>query len=338
VHLLALALASATLGGCREAPSAAPPSPDQVSAAANQAQAELVDAPTPPPDRLAPLAEGELDPRFLAKPACRLTRDGQILVAATPKEAVARVDGRLRVLAKSGAVDPSGAFFRAPGVTISIGRISAVAPVAEVPGVARRAESASAASKRSRSSACRPTGRVSGERPQRLPPVRSHCGFSTVCYKITYRNRRAAMRRRPFRPAFATPAETPIADINTTPLIDVMLVLLIMFILTVPLATHAVKIDIPPPDPRVLEEPETHRLAIAGDGSLSFDGAPIALSALPARLAFFRSAQPDGLLQLSSEAETRYEAFDKVLATVKGARITRLAFVGNERFEKEIER
>src|SRR3954447_20692763 len=107
--------------------------------------------------------------------------------------------------------------------------------------------------------------------------------------------------RRPLRPVFAAVADRPIAELNTTPLIDVMLVLLIMFILTVPLATHAVKINLPPPDPRIAVEPETHRLALDREGRIFFDGAPISAAALPARLAFFKEAQPDGLLQLSSE-------------------------------------
>ncbi|MBV8685067.1 MAG: biopolymer transporter ExbD [Alphaproteobacteria bacterium] len=144
------------------------------------------------------------------------------------------------------------------------------------------------------------------------------------------------MRSRAFRPAFAPGEDRPIAAMNTTPLIDVMLVLLIMFILTVPLATHAVKIDLPPPNPDLLKEPETHRLALEAGGGLRFDGAAIREADLPARLAFFRAAQPDGLLQLSSDAETRYGTFDRVLATVKRARIARLAFVGNEGFERDL--
>ena len=123
----------------------------------------------------------------------------------------------------------------------------------------------------------------------------------------------------------------PFAQMNTTPLIDVLLVLLIMFILTIPAQTHKVAIDLPTPGPGIAAQPETHRLAIAADGALSWDGAPIADTALNARLRAI-SANPDATLQLESAAEARYARFDAILAEVKRAGITRLGFVGNEQF------
>ncbi len=141
---------------------------------------------------------------------------------------------------------------------------------------------------------------------------------------------------RSLRPAFAATAEPmPISEINTTPLIDVMLVLLIMFILTIPLATHGVKIDLPSGSVD-LNEPVKHRLTIDDGGRLLWDGASMAEAALPQRLHDFRYVQPEGVLEIHTEAETRYETFDRVLATVKRSGIERLGFVGNERFEREI--
>ena len=137
-------------------------------------------------------------------------------------------------------------------------------------------------------------------------------------------------RRR--RIAFATVAEEPIGTVNTTPLIDVLLVLLIMFIFTIPVMTHSVKVDLPGIGDPPLVEPETHHLALDAASRLSWDGAPIDEAALPARLAAFRAAAPDGVLHFRAEAETRYEDFDRVLADVKRAGVTRLGFVGNERF------
>jgi biopolymer transport protein ExbD len=137
-------------------------------------------------------------------------------------------------------------------------------------------------------------------------------------------------RRR--RIAYATVAEQPIGTINTTPIIDVMLVLLIMFIITIPVMTHSVKIDLPIGRPGA--EPETHRLELDSASRPSWDGAPIAESALPARLAAFRASAPDGILHFRAEAETRYEDFDRVLAEVKRAGIARLGFVGNDRFAR----
>jgi biopolymer transport protein ExbD len=138
------------------------------------------------------------------------------------------------------------------------------------------------------------------------------------------------MNRR--RIAFATVAEQPFSTINTTPIIDVMLVLLIMFIISIPVMTHSVKIDLPTGHPGI--EPETHELALDSASRLSWDGAPIAEAALPARLAAFHASAPDGILRFQADAETRYEDFDRVLADVKRAGVTRLGFVGNERFAR----
>jgi biopolymer transport protein ExbD len=144
------------------------------------------------------------------------------------------------------------------------------------------------------------------------------------------------MRSRPFRPAFTVDVGVPISEMNTTPLIDVMLVLLIMFILTVPLATHAVKINLPSTEFTQLKEPEKHRLALDAGGRIFWDGTAIAANSLPARLDSFLAARPDGVLEIQTEAETRYEAFDRMLATVKRSGVERLGFVGNERFERDI--
>lgn len=134
------------------------------------------------------------------------------------------------------------------------------------------------------------------------------------------------------RPAYAFVAEQPISNVNVVPLIDVLLVLLIMFIITIPLMSHSVKINLPSGDPT--SEPRIHRLALDSASRLSWDGAPIAPSALPARLAGLRAAGPDAILHFSAESGTRYEDFDRVLADVKRAGVTRLGFVGNERFAR----
>ena len=140
------------------------------------------------------------------------------------------------------------------------------------------------------------------------------------------------MPRRRARP-FIAPASagTPISDLNTTPLIDVMLVLLIMFIVTIPIATHKVRIDLPVGSPPV-EQPQVHELALDANGGLRWDDAPLAESALPAVLAGMKSRQPDAVLKLRTDGLTRYEVFDRVLATVKRSGVDRLGFVGNERF------
>jgi biopolymer transport protein ExbD len=147
---------------------------------------------------------------------------------------------------------------------------------------------------------------------------------------LSHINQEDAMRTRR-HPSFAAAADAPISALNTTPLIDVMLVLLIMFIVTIPLMTHSVKIDIPQgPVTEIPKEPETHRLHMDPASRLYWDGAPIAEAALRERLAEFRTRDPEGHLLFQIEAETRYEDFDRILADVKRAGIERLGFVGNE--------
>lgn len=140
------------------------------------------------------------------------------------------------------------------------------------------------------------------------------------------------MRRRRSDPFLIAPAPAPISGLNTTPLIDVMLVLLILFLVTIPVATHKVAIDLPQGPPRPDGHPPVvHRLAIDAAGRLSWNGTRIAAATLPERLAAVR-ADPDGELHLRADAETRYEDFDRLLASVKRAGIERLGLVDNRRF------
>jgi biopolymer transport protein ExbD len=138
-------------------------------------------------------------------------------------------------------------------------------------------------------------------------------------------------RRRPI--ACAAAGEQPFSEINITPIIDVMLVLLIMFIITLPLMTHSVKIDLPT-DKVGLAKPQTYQLALDSASRLSWNGVPITEADLPARLAAFRAAPQESVLHFRAEAETRYEDFDRVLADVKRAGVRHLGFVGNERFAR----
>lgn len=120
----------------------------------------------------------------------------------------------------------------------------------------------------------------------------------------------------------------PISALNTTPLIDVLLVLLIMLIVTIPAATHKLPVDLPAgPSSRSLDVP--HRLDISASGALAWDGRTIADAELPALLASTVAA--NGVLHFKADEAARYERFARVLTTVKRAGVTRLGFVGNER-------
>ncbi|MGN6820131.1 MAG: ExbD/TolR family protein [Sphingomonas sp.] len=128
-----------------------------------------------------------------------------------------------------------------------------------------------------------------------------------------------------------TADDQTIAAINVTPLIDVLLVLLIMMILTLPIATHKVAVDLPNGPARTLPDQKTHQLDISASGALTLDGMAVSERALPDELVAI-TADKDAVLTMRTDAATHYDTFDRVLATVKRAGITRLGFVGNEQF------
>ncbi|MGJ8478772.1 ExbD/TolR family protein [Sphingobium yanoikuyae] len=126
----------------------------------------------------------------------------------------------------------------------------------------------------------------------------------------------------------------PMVEMNTTPLIDVMLVLLIMFIITIPIQTHAVKIDLPqsaPPSDNVVD-PVKNKVAIDAGGVISWNGAPIDLLTLRQYLQQSLRLPVEPELQFQPNAQTRYVVVDEVLAEIKRAGVTKLGFVGNEQY------
>jgi len=136
------------------------------------------------------------------------------------------------------------------------------------------------------------------------------------------------MRRfAPARSAFAADHDQPLAELNVTPLIDVLLVLLVMLILTIPIMANEVPMDLPTQSKVPAGERVTHRLEIARNGATILDGATLDAAALAARLAVLRS-DPKAVLVLRGDPEARYEPFVETLALVKRAGITRLGFEG----------
>ncbi|MBS0480456.1 MAG: biopolymer transporter ExbD [Proteobacteria bacterium] len=124
----------------------------------------------------------------------------------------------------------------------------------------------------------------------------------------------------------------PMGSMNITPLIDVMLVLLVMLILTIPMATQKVSIDLPAGGPPTAMPPDKmHRLDITARGSLMLDGVAVEEASLPGRLAPL-AADSRSLLTINADPASRYDTFDRTLATIKRAGITRLGFVDNDRF------
>src|SRR3954465_12571249 len=124
----------------------------------------------------------------------------------------------------------------------------------------------------------------------------------------------------------------PMLDVNVTPLIDVMLVLLIMFIITIPIQTHAVKLDLPvntdtPPPPI---QPLKNVVSINAQGEICGNGAPVPKPQLRAYLDTTQQMNPVPELHLQPDATARYEIVDKVLAVTKQAHVQKMGFVGNE--------
>src|SRR6187551_956590 len=106
----------------------------------------------------------------------------------------------------------------------------------------------------------------------------------------------------------------PMLDINTTPLIDVMLVLLIMLIITIPIQTHAVKLDLP----------------VNRQDQVLWNGSPVTMQQLRAYLDTTQPMNPIPELHMQPDATARYEIVDEVLAVTKQAHVQKMGFVGNE--------
>jgi len=125
----------------------------------------------------------------------------------------------------------------------------------------------------------------------------------------------------------------PMAEINTTPLVDVMLVLLVIFIITAPLLTHAIRLDLPvAPAPAAAEKPETVTLSIDASGALFWNDQPVAgIEALGERLRQASARQPQPELHLRADRETRYQRIAEVMASAQQAGIAKLGFVTDPR-------
>jgi len=126
----------------------------------------------------------------------------------------------------------------------------------------------------------------------------------------------------------------PMMDINTTPLIDVMLVLLIMFIITIPVQTHAVKLDLPQntqnqPPP---VNPTKNEVGITNADQVLWNGTPVDLLTLRQYLDQTQTMQPVPELHIRPAPDARYEVVDGVLAVTKHANVTKMGFVGNEQY------
>jgi biopolymer transport protein ExbD len=120
----------------------------------------------------------------------------------------------------------------------------------------------------------------------------------------------------------------PMVEINTTPLVDVMLVLLVIFIITAPLLTHAIRIDLPQASSQpVPEKPEVVDIAIDGAGKMYWNDVPMVDGELEHRLQQAAAAEPQPELHIRADKETRYQILAEVMATAQNAGIEKLGFI-----------
>lgn len=131
-------------------------------------------------------------------------------------------------------------------------------------------------------------------------------------------------------------SDEPMCDVNTTPLIDVMLVLLVMLIVTLPMQTHAVKLDMPIPNPNALPppvEPDRINIEIDPDGTIVWNGNIVQLAQLDS---FFlqeavKSPQPE--IHMRPARRARYDVVANVMASAQRAKMTNLGFTNVAEFK-----
>ena len=122
----------------------------------------------------------------------------------------------------------------------------------------------------------------------------------------------------------------PMAEINMIPLIDVMLVLLVIFMVTAPLLTHAVKIDLPKASSQPnLTKPDHVALSIDANGVVFWNGEAVTRGDLSARLARSAAQQPQPELHLRADRTTQYQTIAEVMAAAARSGITRIGFVSD---------
>jgi biopolymer transport protein ExbD len=129
---------------------------------------------------------------------------------------------------------------------------------------------------------------------------------------------------------------SPMMEMNTTPLIDVMLVLLIMLMITIPPVTHMVDIDLPvqtdDPPPEVIIDPVVNKIIILENNEIQWNGTPVSLDQVKQFLQQTKSMNPEPELQFQPAPNAGYNIVDQTMAVIKTSQISRFGFVGNDQY------
>lgn len=127
--------------------------------------------------------------------------------------------------------------------------------------------------------------------------------------------------------------DEPMMEMNMTPLIDVLLVLLILFIITIPVMTHAVKLDMPRPNNNpVQSDPVVINLEIDFDGTVLWNGSPVTVDSLDTYFRREAAADPQPELHIRPNKRASYDVVARVLASAQRNGLLKIGFVGNEQF------
>jgi len=127
----------------------------------------------------------------------------------------------------------------------------------------------------------------------------------------------------------------PMMEMNMTPLIDVLLVLLIVFIMSIPIATNAVAIDLPTPNPNPppdMVDPVKNKIVLTPDNKILWNGEEITPNTLVSNLQTSLTYAVEPELQFEPDAQAGYDLSAKVLNIIKQSGVTKFGFVGNEKY------